>query len=72
MRVVSVPGRTVRHWGTKRVIDERGILYDPLCVTTAFYLGCGDLALAEDEPEPAPEPAPTTGKAAPAAQSAAE
>lgn len=57
MRVVSVPGRTVRHWVTGRVIDERGIAHDPLCVTTEHYLGMGDLVLVEDPTEPAPKPA---------------
>jgi hypothetical protein len=61
MRLVSVPGRTVRHWVTRRVIDAAGILYDPFCTTAAHYLAAGDLVLVDDvaEPAPAPEPADT-------------
>ncbi|MDR3408469.1 MAG: hypothetical protein P4L68_08225 [Methylovirgula sp.] len=51
MRVVSVPGRTVRHWVTGRVIDDAGIAYDPHCVTTAHYLGHGDLQLVDRDPD---------------------
>lgn len=47
-RLVSVPGRTVRHWETNRVIDDAGMLYDPNSPVAAFYLAAGDLALVED------------------------
>lgn len=71
MRVVSVPGRTVRHPVTRRVIDERGVLYDPHDVTIAQLINHGDLALAEDlpaedagaagAPEAAADPIPPAG-----------
>lgn len=70
MRVVSVPGRHVRHWVTGRVIDELGIAYDPFCTTTQFYLGCGDLVLTQDEPVENPaSPEQTPDSTAPAAAS---
>ena len=67
MRLVAVPGRTVRHWETGRVIDDRGVAYDPLSPIAAHYVEAGDLELAEDlvEPEPTPiEPAPSAAPAA--------
>jgi hypothetical protein len=54
MRVVSVPGRTVRHPVTLRVITERGIPYDPYDFTIAQLINHGDLELVEDEPEDVP------------------
>ncbi|HZU64974.1 MAG TPA: hypothetical protein VFF98_14910 [Novosphingobium sp.] len=52
MRVVSVPGRLVRHPVTRRVIDERGVLVDPHDVTFARLVADGDLAVAEDDEVP--------------------
>lgn len=73
MRVVSVPGRLVRHWVTGRVIDAQGIAYNPFCTTTQFYLGCGDLVLAEDEVAADPAPAePDPAAATPAPSTASE
>jgi hypothetical protein len=54
MRVVSVPGRTVRHPVTLRVITERGIPYDPFDFAIAQLINHGDLKLVEDEPEDVP------------------
>ncbi len=50
MRVISVPGRLVRHPVTKRVIDEAGVLIDPNDLTWVNLIADGDVALADDAP----------------------
>ena len=51
MHVVAVPGRTVRHPVTRRVIDARGIPHDPNDLTIARYIADGDLDLVETAPD---------------------
>lgn len=50
MRVISVPGRLVRHPVTLRIIDEAGVLADPHNLIWINLIADGDVAVAEDEP----------------------
>ena len=53
MRVVSVPGRTVRHPVTHRIIGEDGVLVDPHDVTFIRLIADGDLNIVSDNAEQA-------------------